>query len=49
MSSLVKDLIIIIIKDGKLKVKKNVHLLHGSSNFSRPFYQVSREFGNLYS
>ena len=36
-------------KDGKLTVKKDVHLVLSSSNFSGPFYQVSREFGNLFS
>ena len=36
-------------KDGKLTVKKDVHLVVFSSNFSRPFYRVSREFGYLFS
>ena len=38
-----------LFKNGKLTVKKGVHLLVSSSNFSRPFYQVSRQFGNLFS
>ena len=37
-------------EDGKLTVKKkDLHLLLSSSNFWRPFYQVSRMFGNLFS
>ena len=36
-------------KDDKLTVKKDVHLVLSSSNFSGPFYQVSRQFGNLFS
>ena len=36
-------------KDGKLTEKRDVHLVLSSSNFSRPFYQVSREFSNLFS
>ena len=36
-------------KDGKLTVNKDVHLIVSSSNFLRPFYQVSRQLGNLFS
>ena len=36
-------------KDDKLTVKKDVHLVVSSSNFSGPFYQVSRQFSNLFS
>ena len=36
-------------KDGKLTVKKDEHLVVSSSNFSRPFYHVSYQFGNLFS
>ena len=36
-------------EDGKLTVKRNLHSVVSSSNFSRPFYQVSRQFGNLFS
>ena len=35
-------------KDGILTGKKDVHLVVSSNNFSRPFYQVSREFSNLF-
>ena len=35
-------------KDGKQTVKKDVHRVLSSSNFSGPFYQVSRQFGNLF-
>ena len=36
-------------KDGKLTVrKKDVDLVLSSSNISTPFYQVSRQFGNLF-
>ena len=35
-------------KDGKLTVKKDVHLVLSTSNFSGPFYQVSRGFDNLF-
>ena len=36
-------------KDGKLTVKKVLHLVLSSSNFSIPLNKVSREFGNLFS
>ena len=36
-------------KDGKLTIKKDVHLVLPSSNFSGPFYQVSRQFANIFS
>ena len=36
-------------KNGKLTVKKDVYLVVSSSSFSRPFYQASRQFGNLFS
>ena len=36
-------------KDGKFTVKEDVHLVVCQSNFWRPFYQVSRQFGNLFS
>ena len=29
--------------------KKDVHLVVSSSNFWKPFYQVSRQFGNLFA
>ena len=36
-------------KDGKLTIKKDVHLVVSSSDFLRPFYQVFRQFGILFS
>ena len=36
-------------EDGKLAGKKDVHLVVCQSNFSWSFYQVSRQFGNLFS
>ena len=36
-------------EDGKLTVKKDVHLVLSPSNFLGPFYQVYREFSNLFS
>ena len=39
----------ILCKDDKLTVRKDVHLVVSSSNFSGPFYQISRQFGNLFS
>ena len=36
-------------KDGILTEKKDMHLVLSSSNFLRPFYQISREFSNLFS
>ena len=36
-------------EDGKLTLKKDLHLVVSSSNFSRTFCQVSRMFGNFFS
>ena len=36
-------------EDDKLTEKKDLHLVVSSSNFSRPFYQLSRMSGNLFS
>ena len=35
-------------KDGKLTVKKDVHLIVSSSSFSRPLYPFSCQLGNLF-